>query len=290
MTTNVLDINPDHPNEPRSDAVHLLAAATELKTAMTTPVVVNPDETPFYLATVPKGYESKLIDLRPQQTAPQPVQRAKGVVHVVDTDSLRTYLDRHADDGTVLYVRPNGSGITAVLNDHVSPAEPRWQDWRVDLTWQATDAWAKWSAVDGKMLDQVAFAELIEDSIKEIARPDAATLLEVAQTFAASTNVTFRSSIRLATGQTQLAWVEEQDGRAGKDGLLEVPDRIVLVLAPFEGAAPRAIEARFRYRVASGAVKMGVILERPRDFIKAAVLDELEKVVDVPGLMVAGSI
>jgi uncharacterized protein YfdQ (DUF2303 family) len=95
-------------------------------------------------------------------------------------------------------------------------------------------------------------------------------MLEIAQTFHAKTNVSFRSGVRLSSGTTQFLYDEEQTAKAGGKGQLEVPTEFELGIAPFEGEAAYRIKARLRWRVRDGGLVIGYKLERPHEVVRDA--------------------
>jgi uncharacterized protein YfdQ (DUF2303 family) len=133
----------------------------------------------------------------------------------------------------------------------------------VTLNLPATPDWTLWLGKNGQLLDQAVFAEHIEDGAHCIGDPDPATMLEIAQSFQAHTNVSFKSGSRLTSGETRLQYEEEVNARAGQTGSIEIPDAITLRLQPFEGSPTYEVLARFRYRLAGGNLKLGYRLIRP---------------------------
>jgi uncharacterized protein YfdQ (DUF2303 family) len=152
----------------------------------------------------------------------------------------------------------------------VADNEAGWEDHKVVYGVQHTDAWKAWTAHDGKLLSQTAFAEHIEDRTIDIVEPTAADMLELAQSFQATIGVRFESSKVLASGERQLEYKETVDARAGRTGHLEIPREFRLGLVPFEGAARYPVIARFRYRLQDGNLLIGYRLERPATSCVAA--------------------
>ena len=74
----------------------------------------------------------------------------------------------------------------------------------------------------------------------------------------------------LANGQRVLRWEEEIDGKAGQKGDLKIPADLELVMAPFIGADPVLVTARFRYRINGGNLTLGVKLVDPLAALDAA--------------------
>ena len=115
------------------------------------------------------------------------------------------------------------------------------------------------------MMDQVDFAEFIEDHLSSIGEPDGAALLEICQTLQARTGVQFKQQSILANGQRTFAWEEDTLARAGQKGDMKIPGELTLVLRPFQGAAQAAVTARFRFRIQPTGLQLGIrLVERER--------------------------
>lgn len=125
------------------------------------------------------------------------------------------------------------------------------------------------------MLAQTAFAEHVEESLLDITAPPAADMLEIAQSFQATTKVAFESGHRLNSGQQQLTYVEETGAKAGRKGELTIPQTFELALAPFEGSATYKVSARLRYRIGDGQLRIGYFLDRPEEVLRSAFIDTL---------------
>lgn len=104
-------------------------------------------------------------------------------------------------------------------------------------------------------------------------------MLEIAQTFKATTKADFEATKRLKSGETTLEYRENSTAGAGLKGDLAIPNKITLALTPFEGLA-YSVEARFRYRITDGTLQLGVVLTRPEDILHEA-FGEL--IVDIQG-------
>lgn len=188
--------------------------------------------------------------------------RKTGTVNLTTPASLSHYVGAHKTVATELYGTWRERRVVAVLNDHAAAAAG-WGDHRAILTLAATPEWLTWEYLDGKYLSQVEFAEHIINTTADIVSPDAADLLEMAETFSATKSVAFKSGSRLRDGQRQLTYVEEISAGGGTAGTVSIPDHILLTLAPFDGADPVDIGARIRYRIGEGSLRIGYVLDRP---------------------------
>lgn len=229
---------------------------------------------------IPPGYKLAATDLEKFAAHPD---RAKCTYSVNDTASFCTLLRRHQDEQTVVYVQPDNFAAVAVLDDH-GVDRPGWRQHRIHLAWKPTPGWQRWSKASHQMLDQTVFANLVEEGITEIASPAGADLLELAQSIRATTSAEFRSDRRLNNGQVQLTYHESIDASAGRNGDMTIPDKIVLLIAPFYGAEPQQLNARLRYSVSGGKLKLGVFLDRRDEVLLEAVAAEVAKIESESGL------
>lgn len=206
------------------------------------------------------------IDLTGDQFRDFP-KRKQGTVTVRNVASFAHYYGKHALGSSEVFADLDAGTFTAVLDAHGGEADDtNWQQHRLVLQLQQTLPWKTWLANDRQMIGQQAFAEFLEDNARDVApngRTTASDLLEVAQSFQAATKVSFTSGTRLATGQTQLTYVEEVDAKAGKRGAIDIPAEFDLAIVPYEDCAPKIMAARFRYRLANGELRLGYFLNDP---------------------------
>lgn len=197
--------------------------------------------------------------------------RKTGTFHAHDADSFCTYMGKHGLAESEVWADAQGQRIVGVINAHdESDVGAGWGDHRVEYRVAATLAWKAWSARDGKLCSQTEFAEHIEDRMVDIVDPEAAILLELAETFEATNRVRFESSKILSSGQRQLTYKEQIEASAGRTGQLEIPKEFVLGLKPFEGSDGFKVTARLRYRINDGELRIGYKLVRPEDVLREA--------------------
>lgn len=247
-----------------------------------------------YAFVVPAGgcVETVRNDLDQYRARPR---RKTGTVTVRDAASFNEYLRKHAIEDTEIWADPVTYALVGVINAHgESDAAENvegfagWGDHRVQLKLAKTRAWTAWEKLDGELVNQVRFAEHLEQRLGDITRPTGADMLELAQTFTAKRDVQFESSRRLADGQTQLRYHEQIDAKAGSKGDIAIPEAFELGLVPFEGAGAYKVTARFRYRINDGTLLLGYVLDRPEDILRAAfddIVQAVDKGEDPPVLM-----
>ena len=208
--------------------------------------------------------------------APRNIDRA---LAVHDASSLMDYATTFKNEHTRMYADVQKFRVVAVLDDH-GPAAPAWCDHKATLACRFDPDWEKWRDNDRKQMSQTEFAEFIEDQIEQIVSPDdsgmptGAQMLKVATSLEATTDVKFKSGIRLASGQRQISYLETVDGSAGEDGKLDIPEEFSISVAPFEGAKAYTVPARLRYRIQGGQLVMFYAL-RGRERFERQVFGEI---------------
>jgi len=236
----------------------------DLSLASTDPSKLEPGKIYAWLA--PGGLVHQ-IDLTDDRYLEFP-RRKRGTVTVRNVASFAHYYAKHSVEGfSEVFADLDRGTFTAVLDGHGGDSESvNWQEHRLVLQLEETLPWQTWVKNDRRMMPQQEFAEFLEDNARDVApngRVTAADLLEVAQHFQAHTKVNFTQGQRLATGQTQLTYVEEIEAKAGSRGTVEIPAEFDLGILPYEDCEPKIMAARFRYRLNGGELRLGYFLADP---------------------------
>ncbi len=208
-------------------------------------------------------------------------RHVKGARVVTDAASFVAYVNRHKITGTEVYHHAGTSSVVGVIDSHEgADADPGWQKHTVRLVLEHSKAWAAWAAADGKLFDQAAFADFLDDRYIDVIDPAPAVLIDIARTFQAKTKVDFESGIREGSGDVTLNYVEETTAKAGQKGDIQIPARIQLAVRPYLGGPIYSIWANFRYRLTGGNVVLGFRLERPENILEAAFADIVTEIRD----------
>lgn len=199
-------------------------------------------------------------------------RRKTGTVHVQSDDSFVAYVAKHGLVATEVWADPARKQLVGVINAHaesdtgLDEGTAGHGDHLVSLELIHSPEWIAWTQHDKKWMDQQAFAEHLEDNAADVTTPDAATMLEIAQTFHATTGTLFKSAQRLHSGEVTLNYEESTGARAGEKGDLEIPTQFVLSINPYAGQDDVAqVVARFRYRIRQGQLSLSYALVRPED-------------------------
>lgn len=210
------------------------------------------------IAVVPA--ETKTIDLPPLHPA---VIVQKVVLH--DADSFVSYVNRYKHDGTRMFAVPgfltsaDSGSITAVFDYHTPDSPKSWRHTAVYAP-RYSEQWDRWSKLDGALLKQAAFAELIEETRADIREPTAAQLMDVVRTFKANKKIDFDSVVYQPNGDVTLGYSEktEQTGASGR-----LPEQMTLGIPVYFRGTVYAVPVLVRYRVESGAVNFSLKRDRP---------------------------
>lgn len=264
---------------PDKETMGDVQAALHNAEAAIPPFEVDTDK--FYSVVTPEGCERDVIDFEPMHPRPR---RAKGTVVVATVDSFCNLVaslsggfagTAGADNVTRVYA--DEAGVIAVLNDN-DAGRPGWCDHRVYLPFTADNRYGAWVQASGRMMEQVAFAEFIEDNVEAVNQPTGADMLELAQSFRASRNATFSSDKRLKSGQTQVTYQEVLEASAGKAGNIEIPDELLLVVPILKRGPAQQVRVKFRYRLHDGQLTLGVRIVSRDDVWQQAVDDAVEAI------------
>lgn len=263
------------PAELRSTAGDGIQAIIDTAQQAAAPTELEPGK----VYAVRTGDQVKTLDLTGPEYREYPARKT-GLTVVRDAGSFITFWDKHSDGQSEVYADADRLRVEAVLDAHGEEAhEARWGDHRLVLSLRETDAWKRWVANDGKLIDQETFAGFIEDHLPEILEPAAAEMLEIAQSISGTVKAEFASGVRLATGQRQLQYVETVTAKAGQKGTLTIPETFVVGLIPFEGSEGYKLTARLRYKIEGSSLRIGYKLDRPAD-VRRKAFDDVVTAID----------
>lgn len=220
---------------------------------------------------------ARVIDLTHEIERDQPhPPRKTGQYVLTDVASFAGYLTKHGLPQTELWGSRTTAAIRAVINAHQQAevgqgldghGEAGWGDHTVTLQLRPSDDWKEWTAYDGKLLTKDQFAEFVEDHLPNFA--NGAAFLELARSFRATINVEFGNAEH-AGGKTTVNYTKTTEAKAGQKGAVAFPDAITIGLYVYEGGKPYKLDARLRYKVTDGELRIGFKLQRPRDVEQAA--------------------
>lgn len=229
------------------------------------------------LVQIPEGYRAQ--DLEDFLPAPRRIRQR---VTLQSAASFIEYCTRFVAPGSTVLADSEACALLAVLDYPSASDLPEWCDHRATYQAKLSKAWKIWQKYDGESLSQEAFSEFLEDRAADIVKPTGGELLEIATKFQVIRKAVFGSAIRLATGEFQFNYSDEND-----KGTIEVPEIITLGLAPFHNGESYEVQARLRYRLREGRLTFTFKLVNPERVVEDAFNSIVKKVKDgVTGALV----
>lgn len=191
------------------------------------------------------------------------------------------YVDRFADNNSVVFVDVLGGKIQAVLDFHEatkvesynSNALQRHCEHIANFRVNHTPEFLKIKENSGKKMTQMDFALFLEDVMPYINQPAADELYEIVNTLQAKTSIDFKSGSRTDNGQVSLTYNENIEASAGRQGSLNIPEQIVFGIQVHRGGEHYALPARFRYRIKDGSIALWYDLDQLEKAIEKSMED-----------------
>lgn len=256
---------PKIPQQPETPEPGALDSAAELLVRLAAAAMM-PVEHPQggELVTLPEGFRVvRMEPLEPELT------HVKQVVDLEDLPSFIAYVNDYRMEATRIFVDAAAPALLAVLDYHAGESPARCAH-RVAFAPPMAEEWRRWTAIDGKPMAQAAFAEFLEENLRDVREPPGADVLETVASLKAVKSVSFESGLELQSGAVQLTYHEKVEG-AGKN-TLEIPSQLTLGLPVFFNGEGYEVTAFLRYRIGEGQLAFVVKLHQRQYIERDAVL------------------
>lgn len=253
----------------------------------------DPDSLLRPLAVVPDDH--KLIELERFGKYPT---RTRKTVDLTTAASFYRYVDRFKTDESVAFVTPNldtvnaNSTIATVVFDYDGPESPRWGAHQVNLKARPSLPYSLLQQLHEKFYAQPDFAKMLKKLARFATAPDAATMLEIAQSLTLTSAGEFENLYDDVTGSVKLNYslaVSAKANSAAQKKDLDVPGHFEFQMPVMEGGDPQTISCEFRYRVppsAEAKLALGISIV-DKEYIEKDALDAVATgIVETTGLMV----
>ena len=228
----------------------------------------NPHEGAPDFVVVPKDSRVEYL-----KTASEP-PRKKGGTKLLDVESFCRFYREVRDEGVEtcrIYAQPDPVSFVGCFNDGT------WRDHSCTYAPKLSKEWNEWKGKNKVPFpNNEAFALWLEDNLTDVVEPDNAEFMEMALNFRVNSSASFSKSARLSDGNTQFTYNNTVEGSAqGSAGTIKIPEQFTIEVPVFEGREPKKyrIDARFRYRLAGGELKLWYELVRPHKVMEQAFLD-----------------
>lgn len=217
---------------------------------------------------IPEGFT--VSSLEKLQLSPS---RIRQITNLISPGSLIAYINRFRNERSVVFADKTKTRIVAVLDFHQDADYANWCEHKAIYDCPFSDDWKAWSANDGEKMDQIRFAEFLENNIKNVAPvsdnysgPSGTELLEMVLAFQETRKVEFKSVKRLSDGTCQFQYNDDKTG----GGNTKIPEKISLAISPFHNGTPYQVDARIRYRLKDGQLVLWYELIEPKAVVEHA--------------------
>lgn len=246
------------------EAIHQLSQQAALRIIRPAGDGVEP------LAILPHGDgQFRIESLEKYRTT---LDRVRQKVDVLTADSFIDYWKRFAMEDSVIFADECAGAYVGIIDYHTTENGPRFCSHMVAYEAQPSLEWQTWTGSDAKSMTQADFARFIDDNYVDVIDPPHADMLAVATNLKAKKSVEFASATDLQTGQVQFLYQETIRGSAEKrQGSLKIPEIFTIRIPVLLGDVAVELQARLRYRIEEGKLRMWYDLHRPEHAKVAAI-------------------
>lgn len=193
-------------------------------------------------------------------------------------EDLVGYVRRHSaqtegdviGDHPVIFADRKMLTFVALLDYHTS-ATPSWLDHSATVRYSLSRQLVLWKSKQGVKMSQEQFAEFLDENIIDIVTPSGSEVLSFAENLEATRTETFKSAIKLTTGETKFTWNNEKTG----DVSTKVIEEFALGIPLWERGQPIKIQAKLFHRITEGKLSFFYRLEQLENVIDVIWDDEL---------------
>ena len=219
--------------------------------------------------------------------------RKRGIVIVSDVDSLIYYVKKHGSlDECTVYADIDSEAsqfkLVAIINDHGADIA-QWRDHRCELTPKLSVEWKRWLTKNKSVMSQSDFAAWLEDNLIDFAivegMPTGSDILSMSLGFEANSDKRLRSKLNLQSGGFSLEFVDTENEQTRST--MKFYERFTLGIPVFDGSTSAyPLQARLKYREASGKLSFWYELIRFDRVFKQAVTDEVTRIKGATGFSI----
>lgn len=196
----------------------------------------------------------------------------KQQVTLQTADSLVAYVNKFKTVDTLLVADIAANAIVAQIDYHAADKAAHGAH-RASLTLPHSEEWRLWTAISGKLQPQLEFARFIEENAADVRAPAAGDLLDAVRDLQVNRKVNFIKAVRTHSDNENFEYSEETNA-TGKRGEIEVPTKFVLGLPVYFGDRETELHAFLRWKLADGALTLGIQLHRV-EHVRQAVFQQI---------------
>lgn len=210
---------------------------------------------------IPEGYKLETIP-----ALERPLVRINDATIFHELPSFVSYVNRFKTETTRIFAEPGfvASGgkasVMAVLDYHDQNRTPGRCAHTATYAPRYSDQWTRWKSACIKPLEQVEFADMIEELRQDIADPPAAALLDVVRTLKIKKDVEYDSVVYQPNGGVVLNYAEKVS-QVTKTGVM--PEVMTLGIPVFFRGERFQVPVFIRYKLSQGKLSFALRMDRP---------------------------
>lgn len=257
---------------------------------------------------VPKGRTLHSVQKFLDEARDMPRRRV-GQSSVRSARALIDFTNRYKNAETsVLFASPDrkAPSITTVFDFHPQSSDhldAGWGEHRCRYVCELSHEWQAWQAMHGKTVDQVTFAQFVEDRVADVVAVDPnderlsafaalmsgtyatpGELITLSRGLQISSDIKVREAVSLSTGVISVMY-EETHSRTGAGAPQTIPNLFVLRLPVFLAGPLFFVIARLRYALTPNGLRWSVHLHRTEQIFDDAfsqTIDEVREGTELP--------
>jgi len=196
---------------------------------------------------------------------------------VVDAKSFIAYYNRFNIPETLVIASPKGKYVMAQF-DYGTRETARASKHTLRLELQRSDDYVKWltaglEPMGRSLMSQEKFADFIDDMKHTVVEPSSAEMVDLAQSLILHTEQVMGGPINRSNGSFNLSFSENTTTHS-KAGVVIVPEKIIICLAPWYGSKPRDIIVNLKVRKGESGPMFGVTIDQ-QDKMEADAFNEI---------------
>lgn len=226
------------------------------------------------------------------RTAPE---RREGTATALTLASFVDLVNRHKDAGSVVFgdLLDKKPSLTAVIDYHALDHAPRYGRHRIKYVFPLSEEWQSWFGSNRAPMSQVAWAEFIENHMRDLVAPTDQEVTDGKLYFEQQPAVPTRiislsrgleilvearvKDVRnLQSGEVELAFEETHKDVGGKT--LKIPGLFVIAIPIFVDGPPARFLVRLRYRKTDGKLTWFYDMVRPDLVMREQLCNDLDDV------------
>lgn len=217
----------------------------------------------------------------------------KGAAIMHDMPSFLAYWREHKCGESRMYAEMEPAvKFTAVFDEHC-PDYAGWREFRASYTPTHSKEWKAWTEKNGKAFDGNAdFAIWLQDHLPDVVLPTGSELMDIITTLRVNETVAWKGATNLVNGAVDLGFNKIVDGHASSQGgSVVIPETLKLSVPVWTGLHQTLydVDARFRYRLRDGVLRLWFELVRPHKVVEQAFEDLLASIRTSDAVLYFGS-